>query len=445
MKPKQLAILFLVFAVISGFVYLYEYRGGLEREVAAEWANKTFKISTPEEIVAMTLHTDNGSVSAVRAGAVWQIVEPFRTGAESGQWDRIADEITASTIDREIATELTDLSPYGLNTPRATVTLTLADSSEKTFLVGAESRASKGGTMTFVKWADSNRVVTVNNSLFTQLDKSLFDLRDKTIFQIETPRVAKIVVEDMGRKLVLEKLANRWMITSPVNLVAMPGAVNGFITELSGLKARDFVEEHPKSLKQYGLGKPVGQVHFVYDDSTTSQDLLLGNKRSENELYVHWRGDHPIAIIDTLQAKKFVRSAFDFQDKKLKPFDVKLANRLTIAGDVELDIIKRDTSGWFSATGDTLATGKVESLLRNLSSLQADAVGDYYAENLALYGLHQPRRTITAYADDIILSSIWVGTELDNESFAKWAESPHVYKVRNWRIDNLEKSVDDLK
>ncbi|MCF7903462.1 MAG: DUF4340 domain-containing protein, partial [Candidatus Marinimicrobia bacterium] len=298
---------------------------------------------------------------------------------------------------------------------------------------------------TFVKWADSSRVVTTDNALFTQLDKSLFELRDKTIFQIEEPRVSKIVLEDMERKVVLEKLANRWMITGPIHMVAVPNAVNSLISGLTGLKARDFVEENPQSLKPYGLEKPVGRAQFVYDDSTTSLEIRLGNKRSANEMYVHWLGDHPVAIIDTTQAKQFVRTAFDFQDKKLKPFDVKLADHLTISGDMALDIIKRDTLGWFSEAGDTLSTSKVESLLRSLSSIQADAVGEYYAENLALYDLHQPQRTITAYIGDTVLSSILVGTEFESESFAKWAESPHVYKVRNWRIRNLEKSVHDLK
>lgn len=445
MKPKQLAILFVAFVVVAGFVYFYEYKGGLEREAAAEWASKTFKISGPEEIMGLTLQTEQGEVSAVRDPGGWQIVTPFPVNAEDGQWNGIVNEITQSTIDRVITTELTDLSTFGLNTPRATVTLTMMDSSEKTFLIGAESKASKDGTKTFVKWADSSRVVTTDNALFTQLDKSLFELRDKTIFQIEEPRVSKIVLEDMGQKVVLEKLANRWMISDPIHMVAMPNAVNSLISGLTGLKARDFVEENPQSLKPYGLENPVGRAHFVYDDSTTFLELRLGNKRSANEMYVHWLGDHPVAIIDTTQAKQFVRTAFDFQDKKLKPFDVKLADHLTISGDMALDIIKRDTLGWFSDAGDTLNTSKVEGLLRSLSSIQADAVGEYYAENLALYELDQPRRTITAYKGDTVLSSIWVGTELENESFAKWAESPHVYKVRNWRFGNLEKSIDDLK
>ncbi|MCF7796701.1 MAG: DUF4340 domain-containing protein [Lentisphaeria bacterium] len=446
MKPKHLMLLFAAFVVIAGFVYFYEYKGGLEREAASEWASKTFKIANPQDIVGLTLQTPQGTITAVRENGEWQITAPFQVAAEDGQWDGIVNAIMRSTINREISSELRDLSKYGLNIPRATVTLMLADGSEKSFLVGAESKASKGGVMTFVKWADSSRVVTTENTLFTTLDKSLFDLRDKSIFHIEKePRIAKIELEKMGQKVVLEKLANRWMITEPVNLVAMPSAVNSLISGIKGLKARDFVVEEPQSLKPYGMEDPVGRAVFVYDDSTTSMELRLGDKRSANELYVHWLGKHPVAIIDTTQAKQFVRTAFDFQDKKLKPFDIKLADRITMTGDMTLDIFKRDTLGWFSVAGDTLKTDKVESLLRNLSNLQADAVGDYYAENLALYGLQGPRRKIIVMVGDTVLSAIWIGTKLENECFAKWSESPHVYKLRNWRIGNLEKTVDDLK
>ena len=84
-------------------------------------------------------------------------------------------------------------------------------------------------------------------------------------------------------------------------------------------------------------------------------------------------------------------------------------------------------------------------MLRSLNTIQADKVGEYNAKNLTLFGLKSPRMTITAYHGDTVLSSILIGTENKDESFAKAADSPHVYAVRNWRVKNLQKSVKDLQ
>ncbi len=445
MKPKQLLIYFILFTVIGAFVYFYEYKGGQKRDAAEKWAAKIFKVAHSDSILAIKIHNDKGTVSAHRVGKEWKIDQPFETNAENSQWNSIANHIASAAREREITTRLTNLATYGLDKPRATVTFTKPDNTQRSFLIGAESKASKGGAMTFVKWVDSTRIVTTTNILFTQVDKSLFDLRDKTIFSVDASQVAKIEMEDMGRKVVVEKIAGHWLITDPVKLPALSGSVNSAISSLNSLRALEFIEEHPVSLKPYGLNKPIGYARFTLNDSSTVIEVRLGNKRSANEMFVQWTGDHPVAIIDTTKAKYFVKSAFDFQDKKLKPFDPKLVNHFTVVGDHPLDIVKRDTLGWFSSDGDTLSTSKVESLIRSLNTIQADEVGAYNAKNLVLYGLQAPRMTVTAYRGKSILASLLIGTESGESSFAKAADSPNVYKIRNWRITGLKKTVKDLK
>jgi len=445
MKPKQLLLYFSLFIVIGGFVYFYEYEGGQTREAAQEWANKTFKIASPDSIVGLSIQNAKGTYSAVRMGEDWEINAPLNTAGEAAQWNGIAGKIAEATTDREITDKLTNLGAYGLDNPRVTVKMTLGDGSQKTLLVGYESKVSKGGATTFVKWADSTRIVNTSNSLFTQLDKSLFDLRNKSIFSVDQPRVGKITLVGDKEKVVLEKIANRWMITEPVLLPAMPNAISSLISGFNGLKARDFVEEEPTSLKPYQLDKSARRVIFQYDDGSTREEIRIGKQRSEDELFIHWLGKHPVAIIDTNQAKRFAKSAFDFQEKKLKSFEMNVVDRFTIVGENPLAIHKKDSTGWFSSNGDSLDTEKVESLLRSLNTLQADKVGDYNASNLVQYGLSSPKMVISAYHQDTVLASILVGAETTDEFFVKAADSPHVYVVQNWRIKNLQKSIESLQ
>jgi hypothetical protein len=106
------------------------------------------------------------------------------------------------------------------------------------------------------------------------MDFNSSDVKKFTITQSQKPRV------------VCEKSqGNEWQMVEPEKRRANASQINTILSNLSKLRAREFVEQSPKDLKQYSLDKPSYEVSLDLEKGSSPPSLLIGGKAEGGAYY----------------------------------------------------------------------------------------------------------------------------------------------------------------
>ena len=148
-----------------------------------------------------------------------------------------------------------DLSTYGLDQPRLTVTLSTGDDNKPTkLLVGGEEKDKK---QIYVKVADRPTVYQVGDWTYRDLNKTANDFRDKTVLAFAKDSLSSIqVLRADGENFVLARSEDgKWSIGGS-NVPPQQSVVDQFIDALDDLKGYEIATDQPQDLQTYGLASP---------------------------------------------------------------------------------------------------------------------------------------------------------------------------------------------
>lgn len=189
-----------------------------------------------------------------------------------GKW-RIAEPIDAPTADWAVEAVVTTIAnlryihKYAENDPECPrddlthlsdpqQTVTFTDDKSKTFTIkiGLKAPPPPAGR-TYVQLAGDKHIYVVEADLQTALGKTLAEYRQKYIARFESGQAERITVRgDENYRLV--KVGDKWSIDSPVSAPADREKVNFLLRAVSDIRADNFIDDNPKNLAPYGLGKP---------------------------------------------------------------------------------------------------------------------------------------------------------------------------------------------
>lgn len=203
---------------------------------------------------------------------------------------KVAGNVYAS---KEIATGVTDLAPYGLDKPSATLRVFLKDGASHEIKFGNEIPS---GYYDYAMLDNSGRVCTVASSTGDRVRVKLMDLLDK----------AKVVGLDPNglTSLVFERPKDELKLVSTVKLIGEAGSGSEYldfsiqepvrrngssegltklVSESTALTVVSFTELDPVDLAQYGLDKP--QYSFTLTTEEKTVQLKIGNKADSANYY----------------------------------------------------------------------------------------------------------------------------------------------------------------
>jgi hypothetical protein len=148
-----------------------------------------------------------------------------------------------------------DLSTYGLDEPRLTVTLNTGDENKPTkILVGGEEKEKK---QIYVKLADRPTVYQVGDWNYRDLNKTANDFRDKTVLAFDKDSLSSVqVLRADGANFVLARSGDgKWSLEGS-DTPPEQSAVDQFIGTLDHLDGYEIVTDQPQDLQTYGLASP---------------------------------------------------------------------------------------------------------------------------------------------------------------------------------------------
>jgi len=448
MKPKTTLTLFVMLIFVGAFYWLWGVKGAKQREEKKELAKKIIAVA-PDSVNSVTL-IQNGDTTVVyqRQGQEWAITYPVKTAGDQTKIDQNLNAFLDAQKQRTIATELTDLKPYGLDKPPIEIGITYSDTGAVTLLVGKQNPT---GSHVYVKRQDNNAIYTSNKNLATEGKKELFDLRDRSIAKFNRNAIHKIVIAHKnGRPLEFNKVNNDWRMNDP-QVKAQSSQISSVISGLANGEVQKYYEESPEHLAKYGLDNPQMVVSLFANDSTRTAALQIGDPVDDSDSPKYYARDvsRPMVFsISNYVVNNLQKTPFEFQDESL--FDI-TSGQVTDADitwqDTTYSISKVD-SAWqlTQPVQEAVVPQKAENIARALMNLRVDSLGSYTRTSPGLYGLDHPWLEVHFKIAGSDFDGFRIGkTGKEEMRYISTDSSPYVYQIKANKLNDFQVSLDALR
>jgi Domain of unknown function (DUF4340) len=227
----------------------------------------------PEEVNKVVLASNNRApVELEKKAGKWTIVKPKTYAADDTAVQNLLDVATSARVTDFIEDTPSDLSKYGLAHPAYTVTLySGTDSAPESLMFGfKQPEAGKFGLYARRSGNGDEPVVTVDNYVFTDLDKNFDDLRDKTLLPLEQAKVERVVIASgpLDETLVRATGDNWNIISNDKTAKAEKLVAESLVDQLHDLKATRIIEDPMTNPLRYGMVKPTLQLTAYAKEGT---------------------------------------------------------------------------------------------------------------------------------------------------------------------------------
>ncbi len=446
MKFKTTLILFVLFLVLLAAVLLFESRekGRKEKEekLVSLPAESVQKISFKKEDGVMTFQKDEKGE--------WLITEPLQAKADKYEVDRLAQDFSDLKIERVVEAQAQSLEKYEI--PKSEITLWYKDKEKPVkILIGQENPLDN---TFFAKKDDETKVVLIPSHLKSLMEKKLVDFRQKDIFKFETNEVKAVKLQAKNTRWEAEKKEEEWFLKSPVQALAETSKIEGIMTSLSNLKAKEFVSEEKKEeeIRKYGLDKAEYEINLAMPLANKELTFLL-HKEADKVYATTSQSSKIITAEDTLLSD-LEKEAKELREKEVAKFYSWDANKLHIKkGEIDWTIAKDKDDNWFfeSPTKDPADKDKVQSFLRKIESLEASEFIDPPL-NLKDFGLDSPQAEVQIWTKERAEkeekskeTTIFIGNE-DKEAkkvVVKNARFDYLFRVDSAFLEEFPKELKD--
>jgi hypothetical protein len=216
----------------------------------------------------------------------WNIVKPIQEKADPVKVRDLLNEVNTTKAAEFVEDNPKSLSPYGLASPRASITIWPADKTPpSTLLLGREKLKTSNY---FAKLSGQNPVFLVGSYFDTRLHFKVEDYRDKTVMQFDSNQVKSLTVRHNQQVYNYSKdPKGQWTCTGRLQA---ENEASSLITDLSqtaivtfadskvssGVENPSYVAEvtlNDGTVRKYRYGR--GEKEQVYLASDKSKDVYL--------------------------------------------------------------------------------------------------------------------------------------------------------------------------
>lgn len=138
------------------------------------WRDRTIFAFLKEDITHVAIQSEAEAVELqIDAAGEWQMLKPIVSTVKKAEVETITDLMSA--LETDDFAESKDLSEYGLDAPKVSITATLKDGSTRMLLIGMEESGSH-----YVKRQDKAQIFELNKARVDKLIKKSADLKAET-------------------------------------------------------------------------------------------------------------------------------------------------------------------------------------------------------------------------------------------------------------------------
>lgn len=379
MKPKTIALLAAVVALLAGLAFLDRERPSTDERKKSE--KKLFRLEA-DDVVALTLEWNGATIRlerdpkpAAAAGAEapafpspreWRLVAPMTARADRTLADRLATTLAGLESERRL--DGVERADVGLAPARGTIRWKSA-TAEGTLEIGGEVPASSS----LVAAADGALAV-IPRAVVADVDRAPGDWRAKEVLPAGRDEIERIRVVPSGGgvEVVLSRKGEAFAVERPYADAADADAVDPLLTDLTSLRVETFLDAPLAAAAEAGLAGGPGRFELALKGKTEPYVVELGATVPDSERrYVRAGGQAFEA--QTRLADALSRAPEGWRSRRWTTFESWRVERLKVddpAGSFEL--ARRD--GDWLRDGAKVPYTEVGDLLYALTSPRAERV-----------------------------------------------------------------------
>jgi hypothetical protein len=369
-------IALVLLAVLGAAVYLLEFRGRAEKDRAERDKDRVLPFER-SGVTAIALQNEHGAIRIEKEGEGWSVTAPLKTAADREAIEGLLTSLESARVERRLGDE-GDRAAYGLEPPKATLTLEFAGGTGRTLTLGDGTPI--GGTY-YALLPDTSEAAVVSSPAGDFAARDLLSLRDKQLLDLDPWKIRRLRIE-RGRETVdLERPDDGWSIRRPIEAPAEGPIITDLLTALQGLRAREFVAEvpSPAELRRFGLSPPAARMTLFQEGWDVEKTILFGGKKGEDR-YARTVGREPVLTVPGDFWEKVSTRVFDLRRKELIDVSQYRVESLTAAeaGGPALVVTRGKEGGWAAsgAVSGEVKGESVDALLQAIGNLKATAFID---------------------------------------------------------------------
>lgn len=265
--------------------------------------------------------------------------------------------------------------------------------------------------------------------------------------QIESIRLAKTGSDPVE----IVKLANTWTISKPSAMPADAEAVNMLTGSLSALNADRVIDEHPASLKDFGLDMPTDEVDVTVKGGKTTKLLLGSDTPAATGTYAKLDSDPKVYTLPTYLKTSFDKSVNDLRDKRLLTFNQDKLTAVAVTGKgAPVEFGKNAQGDWqITKPKPMRADGtQVDDLIRKLKDAKMDLAGAKSdPKDAAAQFASGEKVGVASTTDNAGPQTLEIHKSKDKDGgyYAKSSAVAGIYKVSGDIGDSIGKTLDDYR
>ncbi len=442
MRLRNTFLLTGVLVVLVAYLYFFEIPKG-EKE-----KGKTLLNFKEDEVQALALTYPQQEIKlAKNSSGKWQIINPLQARADESTIGSILSSLQTSEVKRTVAEKPTaaDLKAFGLDQPAVRVSISLKSGiTLPSVSIGSKTPV---GDSAYAKRENDPAVLLTSASLPATLERKLSDFRDKRIMEIKQDSITQLTVKGVKGEFTLNKKGPDWFVDKPRVYRADSSAIEGMLSTISEMSARDFIDESPPNLKKYGLDKPRLQL-ILSMGNEGQREIRFGDKSDgKDEVYLVAAPSTTIYTVPESIFKNLDKDPAELRDKQILSFATDKLARLTFQTSQESwTLVKGEKQDWnIEAPEAAKATQKtVAAFVAVLGLLRAKSFADDAPKDLGKYGLASPSLKISmAERDGKALGSLLLG-KMTGSYYAKRGEEPTVFLIDESSFIQLNKRRSDF-
>ena len=432
-------------ALLFGFIYFFEqHRKGT---VDNGGPPPPFLALKPQEVTAIQLRRTNQFVLRVeRTNGTWNLVAPLTYPAQPFAIEALLQTLsnlrseTFISLD-ELAANKRSVAEYGLDVPRATITLQQGGQRNE-ILVGAKTPV---GNQVYIRVLTLPGIHVVNDEFFERLPRLPNDWRDPTLITFAGINFDRIEVRSTGRGFALQfdPTNQTCFLTKPTPARASTPKVVDLVRKVTNARVTQFVSDETRDdLDALGLQPP--QAELIFGLGTNDMATFQFGKSPTNDpsLVYARRADRPNVVLLAKSVVDALQTPYaELRDRRLLSFSPDAVDTVEVAtqGGPAFSVRKQFNGAWMIVDADaTVAdTGTLKECLDRLARLEGllekDVVtdfGSYGLEPVARrYFLKSTVTNATGQVTNRVLAQLDVGALRGEAVFARGAEDKAVFTV----------------
>lgn len=220
-----------------------------------------------------------GSLTLVRTGSMWRLVEPIADHAQRSEVNGMLDRIATLRIERFVADAADDAqrAAYGLEPPRAEIRLVQREPSPTTTVLRFGQAVPDTGSslLVYAMRSDEPGVYAVDAADVQALQREPQTLRAVSCFDFVGALATKITMEQANHTWTMERAGEQW-ISADGGTALETERVETFLMQLLDLRAGELVDAGSEDVARYGLSAPAGTLSVWLQDQPEPQRLVVG-------------------------------------------------------------------------------------------------------------------------------------------------------------------------